>query len=194
MSLQFISAAFFILAALGLYLIYIAVKLGIEIVKVPTYLELPYLSMKDTFHLPQKGKYTIWQKGRQGMHAPVDQFKPVLTNISTGKRIKLSPIVVFRITKTDLSGNASVQLFSFKTDAGNYLMELSEGSSISKIEQYISKPITKIARPFDPSKYAILVTKYQSPLLVLGFVWSILLSIAFIVTGFIFGFNPHFIG
>lgn len=127
------------------------------------------------------------------MLAPVDQFKPVITNILTGDQIKLTSILLFRVTKTDLSGNASVQLFRFKAKAGDYLMELLEGSSISRVEQAISKPATLIATPFDPTKYAILVTKYQSPFLVLGLVWSILFSIAFIVVGLVFGINPHFI-
>lgn len=193
MSLPLISAAFFTLAILGLFLVYTAIRLGIKIVKVPTYLTLPYLSKKGTFHLPQNGSYTIWQKGKQRMLAPVDQFKPVITNILTGDQIKLTSILLFRITKTDLSGNASVQLFRFKAKAGDYLMELLEGSSISRVEQAISKPATLIATPFDPTKYAILVTKYQSPFLVLGLVWSILFSIAFIVVGLVFGINPHFI-
>lgn len=193
MSLPLISAAFFTLAILGLFLVYTAIRLGIKIVKVPTYLTLPYLSKKGTFHLPQNGSYTIWQKGKQRMLAPVDQFKPVITNILTGDQIKLTSILLFRVTKTDLSGNASVQLFRFKAKAGDYLMELLEGSSISRVEQAISKPATLIATPFDPTKYAILVTKYQSPFLVLGLVWSILFSIAFIVVGLVFGINPHFI-
>lgn len=193
MSLQLISIAFFTLAVLGLFLVYTAIKLGIKIVKVPVYLNLPYLNKKGTFHLPQKGKYTIWQKGKQRMRAPADQFKPFVTDVLTHEPIKLEPIWLFRITKTDLSGNASVQLFRFKANAGDYLMELLEGSSISKIEQAISKPATFLANPFDPARCSVLVTKYQSPLLVLGLVWSILLSIPCIVLGLVFGFNPHFI-
>lgn len=193
MSLQLISAAFFTLAVFGLFLVYTAIKLGIKIVKVPTFLTLPYLEKEGTFHLPQNGSYTIWQKGKQRMHAPVDQFKPVITNELTGEQIKLKPILLFRVTKTDLSGNASIQLFRFKANAGDYRIELLEGSSISKIEQTISKPATILASSFDPTRYAILVTKYQSPFLVFGFVWSILLSIAFIVVGLVFGINPGFI-
>jgi hypothetical protein len=193
MSLQLISAAFFILAVFGLFLAYTAIKLGIRIIKVPTYLELPYLSKKGTFHLPQNGSFTIWQKGKQRMLTPVDQFKPVITNTLTGDQIELTSILLFRVTKTDLIGNISIQLFRFKAQSGNYLMELLPGRSITQVEQNLSKPLRSIASSFDPARYSILVTKYQSPLLVFGFVWSILLSIAFIVSGLIFGINPDFI-
>lgn len=95
------------------------------------------------------------------MLAPVDQFKPVVRIVLTGDQIKLTSIL-FRVTKTDLNGNASVQLFRFKANAGDYLMELLDSNSISKLEQAINKPATFIATPFDPTKYSILVIKYQS--------------------------------
>lgn len=126
--------------------------------------EIPYTQKTSEFMLDKPGNYSIWQKGQFFRKAPLDQFRPEITEISTGNRIELSSRL-FRPNANN-GRKARMEIFRFSAMPGKYLLELKEGSSISGAEKRVIGIIP--ARTVDYDQYFIQVRESQSFLLSLA--------------------------
>jgi hypothetical protein len=135
--------------------------------------EMPFTCKMQHFQLAQNGAYSIWQKGKLFQKAPVDRFKPVITNESTGEKVELSASV-FR-TQLNSGSTGRMKLFAFNAPEGNFKLELIEGTSVSGLETALSSVIP--LKNMDPAKYFIQIRQSQPvsmllfgiPLTILGF-------------------------
>ena len=121
-------------------------------------LNLPYLQKSSQFVLTRQGNYSIWHEGQFFTKAPLDEFKPEITNRLTGQKIRLIPSLLRPNSNNGKS--ARMELYRFTAPAGEYFLELNEGSGISAIEKNIINMIP--AKKVDYDKYFIQVRESQS--------------------------------
>lgn len=185
-----ITLLFFCLTPVGFFLAYKAYKLGRTFFDSNNIIvEMPFSKQEIAFKLEKDGKYSIWQKGKQLSKTPVEKFKPQITNTDTNKIIPIS----ISILRPHVNGFtwASTELFNFRATAGNYKLEITNGSSIGMLEKMVSKPFLLFASDFDPDKYFLQIKKRLNPLRVVGLVWLIIFSIAFITGGLVLGLTAE---
>ena len=121
-------------------------------------LNLPYLQKSSQFVLTRQGNYSIWHEGQFFTKAPLDEFKPEITNRLTGQKLRLIPSLLRPNANNGKS--ARMELYRFTAPAGEYFLELNEGSGISAIEKNIINMIP--AKKVDHDKYFIQVRESQS--------------------------------
>lgn len=146
-------------------------------------LEIPYTRKSSELIIMETGYYTIWHLGTAFTKAPLSEFRPEITERSTGSRIRLIPSL-FRPNVTGFK-TARMELFRFKAAAGNYTLNLVEGSSVSGIENTITELIP--ARKVDPGKYLIQVRKSQPRISVFISIFLIAISGFCIIGGLVLG-------
>ena len=146
-------------------------------------LEIPYNRKSATFILDNPGGYSIWHKGQFFRKAPLDEFRPEITDLSTGLKIKLSS-KLFRPNANN-GRNARMEIFRFSAPPGRYLLELKEGSSISGVENSLIGTIP--AGMVDYDKYFIQVRETPPLLLSLAGIVMIVLGGLCITGGLVFG-------
>lgn len=174
---------FFSLIPVGLLLLILSIRLISRSFSGSIILDLPYLKKSSEFVLKKEGTYAIWHKGQYFRRAPLDEFKPVIINRSTGENVALIPSL-FRPNLNN-KRTARMELFRFTAPPGRYVLELAEGSSITKAENTLLRIIP--ARMVDPENYFIQVRESQPRLL--AFLGIILISLAglCIIFGLVFG-------
>ena len=146
-------------------------------------LEIPYRQKYAEFILAKPGSYSIWHKGQFFRKAPLDEFRPEITDGSTGVKTNLRSML-FRSNTND-GRTARMELFQFTAPAGRYILELKEGKSISSIE---SRAINLIpARMVDYDKYFIQIRESQPLFMMLGGILFIALSGVCIICGLVLG-------
>jgi hypothetical protein len=144
-------------------------------------LEIPYTCKTERFKVDKSGGYSIWQKGKLFQKTPVDKFRPVITNESTGEQLSLTGSI-FR-TKINNGSTARMQLFTFYAPIGNFRLELSEGSSISQLEKSISSLIP--GKEMEPGSYFIQIRENQPKYLVIVGIPLTILGFGFFIGGII---------
>ena len=144
---------------------------------------MPYSQSLAKFNLVKPGKYSIWHEGQFFTKAPLDKFMPHVISRSTGEDVRLNSNL-FRPNSNN-GRNARMELFRFSAPAGEYILELGEGSSISDIEDRIIGLIP--AKKTDYDKYFIQVRESQSLLLTLLGIVMTALSGLLIIGGLVFG-------
>jgi len=145
--------------------------------------EIPYSLKYSEFKISSEGYYSIWHKGTFFRKAPVGEYKPVIINAATGEHIKLSSSV-FRPNSND-GKTARMELYRFYAPTGKIILELTEGSNISKIEKIILDLIP--ARKVEYEKYFIQVRESQSRLVLMAGIFLIVLSGLCIIGGLVLG-------
>ncbi len=120
-------------------------------------LELPFEEKEGVFTIDKKGTFAIWQKGKIFSRTPVDKFKPCITNVDNGQKVKL----YLSLLRPSVNGfsEARMELFTFSAEPGNYKLELMPGSSISGIEKIISAPVSGLK--LNTKKYRLQVRESQ---------------------------------
>ena len=146
-------------------------------------IEIPYSTKSAEFTLTEAGNYSIWYKGQFFSKAPLDEFKPEITDRSTGVSVRLTS-KLFRPV-TNIGNSARMELFRFTAPPGKYVLELKEGSSISGIENSIIRLMP--FRMVDYDSYTLQVRQSQSILKSLTGIILIVFAGFCIVGGFIFG-------
>jgi hypothetical protein len=146
----------FALIPLGVVLLILAIRLLKKSLAGNIISEVPYAQKVSFFRIKEPGVYSIWQKGQYFRKLPVDQFRPMVYN-ENGDIISLSPSL-FRPNSND-GITFRMELFRFTAGAGMYRMELTEGSSISRVERFISRIFP--ARKADLSQYYIMIRESQ---------------------------------
>jgi hypothetical protein len=174
---------FFSLIPLGIIILIFSVKLVQKTFSGNIILELPYLRKSSEFLLTKPGNYSVWHKGQFFRKAPLDQFRPEITSKSTGLKIKLWPSL-FRPNAND-GRTARMELYRFTAPAGEYKLELTEGSSISFAEKSIIRVVP--ARMVEYDKYFIQVRESQPRFVAMIGIGLITLAGLCIIGGLVFG-------
>ena len=186
MNIVTIKILIFCLVPIGLMLLYLSVKSLRRLLFGAMAIELPYLNKTASFHVNEVGKYSIWHKGVLLQKVPVTQFKPIIKHVETGEIIALKSSV-FRPSVNGFD-KARVLLYHFNLlDKGKYNIELAEGSSVSKLEKFISKLVPlkeanlsqytiqiRKSQPFYITMVSILFTIFSGLMIIGGFVLSLL--------------------
>lgn len=174
---------FFALIPAGIFLLLCSIKLVLKTFSGDIIHEIPYSLKYSEFNISSGGYYSIWHKGTFFRKAPVGEYKPVIINAATGEKIRLSPSVL-RPNSNDCK-TARMELYRFYAQAGNYILELTEGSGISKIEKIILDLIP--ARKVDYEKYFLQIRKSQSRLVLMAGMFLLVLSGLCIIGGLVLG-------
>lgn len=174
---------FFALVPAGIILLIYSVKSVHKTFSGDIIHEIPYSLKYSEYKISSGGYYSIWHKGTFFRKAPVDEYKPVIKNAATGESIRLSPSI-FRPNSND-GKTARMELYRFYAPAGKYILELTEGSGISKIEKKIIDQIP--ARKVEYEKYFIQVRESQSRLVLMTGMFLLILSGLCIIGGLVLG-------
>jgi hypothetical protein len=179
-TIQFLSLG---LIPVGIVVLIFSIKLIKKTYSGNVILEIPYNRKSAEFILDKPGNYAIWHKGQFFRKAPLDEFKPEITELSTGLKIKLSSRL-FRPNANN-GRNASMEIFRFSALTGKYMLELKKGSSISGVENSMIGTIP--AEMVDYDKYFIQVRESQPRFLSLAGIVLIVLGVSCITGGLVFG-------
>lgn len=174
---------FFLLIPVGLSGLIFSIKVVKKTFSGRIIHEIPFTQKQSDFIINQSGIYSIWHRGQYLKKAPLGEFKPEITDKSNGEKIRLCPSF-FRPNMND-DKTARMELFRFFAPPGEYLLKLTEGSSISGIERIITDLIP--AKKADPDKYLIQVRESQSRFNFLTGIFLIVLSGLCIIGGFVIG-------
>lgn len=174
---------FFLLIPVGIVILIFSLRLMGRYYNGNTILELPYTLKTAVFDINQAGEYSIWHKGRAFRKAPLDKFRPVITDFATGENISLRSLL-FRPNKND-AVKARMEIFKFSAPAGRYKIELAEGSSITGIENAFIKmmPFPEV----DPNEYFIQVRKSQPFAIMITYVLILVIAALAILGGLVLG-------
>ena len=174
---------FFCLIPVGIVILIFSLRFVQKTFSGNIILEIPYCQKSAEFILTSPGKYSIWHQGQFFRKAPLDEFKPEIINKSTGEKIKLSSML-FRPNANN-GRTARMMLYRFSAPAGNFILELTEGSSVSAVENSLIRLIP--AKMVDYSKYFIQVRESQPVIfVVLGIVMMVLAG-SCIIGGLVIG-------
>jgi hypothetical protein len=171
------------LIPVGIVILVFSIKLVKKTFSGDVILEVPYALKSAEFILDKPGTYSIWHQGPFFTKAPLDEFRPEITDQSTGIPVKLSSRL-FRPNANN-GRSARMEIFRFSVPPGTYRLELKEGSSISKAEQRVIDAIP--AGKVDKDKYFIQVRESQPFLLSLSGIAGIALGGFCIVGGLVSG-------
>jgi len=173
-----IQILFFGLIPVGIVILFFSIRHVKRTYSGNIILEIPYALESAEFILDKPGNYSIWQIGEFFRKAPLDEFRPEITDLTTGLQIKLSSRI-FRPNANN-GWKARMKIFRFSAPPGKYILELKECSSISSAEHRLIVMIT--AGMVDYEKYFIQIRESQPLLLnlsgIVGIVWG-----GFCITG-----------
>jgi hypothetical protein len=167
----------------GIVILFFSVRLVKKTFSGDVILEVPYTQKSAEFTLDRPGTYSIWHQGPFFTKAPLDEFRPEITEQSTGIPVKLSSR--FFRPNSNKDGNARMEIFRFSAPPGKYRLELKEGSSISRAEQRVINAIS--AGKVDSDKYFIQIRESQPFLLSLTGIAGIVLGGFCIIGGLVSG-------
>ncbi len=148
---------FFCLIPAGIVILFFSIKLVRKNFSGDIILEIPYTQKSAGFVIEKPGHYSIWHKGQYFRKAPLDEFRPIIINESTGDKTGLTPSI-FRPNSNN-GRTARMELFRFRLAAGRFRLELSEGSSISGLENALINGIP--AKKAEPVNYFIQIRESQ---------------------------------
>lgn len=174
---------FFLLIPVGIVILILSIRMVRNTFSGNIILEIPYAQKNAQFTINKSGNYSIWHMGQFFRRAPLDEFRPVITNESDGTEIKLYSSI-FRPNANN-GINARMELFRFSAPAGAYKLELVEGSSISKIENTLIKQLP--VKMVETDKYFIQIRKSQPFIFVIAGIVLIIFSGLCIIGGLVFG-------
>ena len=167
----------------GIVILIFSIKLVKKTFSGDVILEIPFSQKSEVFVLDKHGTYSIWHLGQFFTKAPLDEFRPEITDLSTGLPLKLSSRL-FRPNANN-GRTARMEIFRFSAPPGAYLLELKEGSSISRAEQRVIDAIP--AGKVDEDKYFIQVRESQPFLLTISGIAGIALGGFCIIGGLVSG-------
>lgn len=185
--LPIIRILFFCLVPIGIYLLVLSIGLVRKGFQGKIIVEIPFATKRVNFSVPKHGSYSIWQKAPLFQKVPIDAFKPVITHQLSGEKVMLSASLT-RASSNDGSVGR-MELFTFLAPAGEYTIELTEGSSISTLESIVAKAIP--AREAATDQYFIQVR--ETPPLYYSIVGIPLIVVSglFMIGGFVLGILAH---
>ena len=174
---------FFSLIPFGIILLIFSIKLIHNTFSGTIVHEVPYSLKSSEFDISAGGYYSVWHKGPFFRKAPVADYKPVVTNASTGENIRLTHSI-FR-PNSNYGRSSRMELYRFYAPGGRYIFNLAEGSSITKAEKKLIDLIP--AKKVDPDRYFIQVRESQPGISVVIGILLIIVSGFCLIGGLVFG-------
>jgi hypothetical protein len=178
---------FFCLVPVGIYLLILSIGMVRKGFNGAILVEIPFAARRVNFTIPKPGDYAIWQKAPLFQKVPVDTFKPVITHQSTGEKAMLS--ASFSRASSNDGSTGSMELFTFPARAGDYTLELTEGSSISALESMVGKAIP--TKKVNAGQYFVQVRENPPFYYAIVGIPLIVVSGLLIVGGFVLGMLAH---
>lgn len=174
---------FFSLVPVGIFLLVTSVRLLKKRFLGQVMIELPYTQKKGEFELIREGTYSVWHKGDLFRKAPLEHFRPVIRNRASQEEMELIASL-FRPNAGNVR-TGRMELFRFYAPAGKYTVELTEGSSISWIENRIIRwfPFKKV----DQEEYFIQVRESQPQYVTMAAIFLAAIGGVLIIGGFVMG-------
>lgn len=173
----------FCLIPIGILILIKTIKLLKKSLNGDVIMEMPFIKNNDQFVITKAGVYSIWQKGQYFRKLPVDKFKPVIYNEITMERISLIPSI-FRPNFND-GFTFKMELFRFSAPEGKYRIEITEGSSVMKLESMISSLLP--VKMVDYDKYYIMIRESRPFYFVIIAIILMILAGFLIIGGFVTG-------
>lgn len=121
--------------------------------------ELSLTGKSTDFRIAEQGTYAIWQKGPLFSLTPVNQFVPIIVHASSGNRLEIRRTLVGAAMNDGVKARS--ELFTFWAEAGTYRLIFGNGSSLSALEHWLSKPFRPLLTPVDLGQYVIQVRESQ---------------------------------
>jgi hypothetical protein len=174
---------FFLLIPAGVILLVFSIKILRKSFSGSIIVEIPYSQKTAEFKVLKPRHFSIWHKGQFFRKAPLDEFRPRIIDRSTGENIRLHSLL-FRPNSNN-GRSARMELFRFTAPAGEYILELGEGSSVSGLENSLIGLIP--AKKADYDKYFIQVRESQPFLITFLGIALTALSGFLIIGGLVFG-------
>ena len=174
---------FFCLIPVGIITLIFSIKFVQKVFSGNIILEIPYKQKSAEFNIDKPGIYSIWHKGQFFRKAPLNEFKPEIIDKSTGLNIRLTPSI-FRPNSNN-GKTARMELYRFSASPGRYVLELAEGSSISRAENSIIRLLP--VKMVDYDKYFIQVRESQPIVHVLIGIILLIFAGFCIIGGLVFG-------
>jgi len=174
---------FFSFIPVGLVLLFFSIKNIQKTFYGNIILEIPFTQKSAEFTLTKPGNYSIWHKGQFFTKAPLDEFKPEITNKATGQKVELSSLLLR--PNSNNGESARMELFRFNAPSGKYELKLVEGSSISNIENRLINLLSVPMVDFD--KYFIQVRENQALIYLLFGIVVIVFAAFCIIGGLVLG-------
>lgn len=174
---------FICLIPIGILILILSIKYVRKTFSGNIILEIPYARKSAEFTLTSPGNYSVWHRGQFFRKAPLDEFRPEIINRSTGLNVRLNSFL-FRPNSNN-SKIARMELFRFSAPAGEYILQLSEGSSISGVENSFIRlsPVKMV----DYDKYFIQIRETRSIFQMLIGIALLTLSGLLIIGGLVIG-------
>jgi len=176
-------ALFFCMIPLGILILIFSIRILQKCFSGDIILEIPYSRKSAELIIPESGHYSIWHRGQFFRKAPVGEFRPEITNKSTGEKVKLSSLLLR--PNTNNGKTARMELFRFYAPVGKYIFELAEGSSISVVEHTLLRLLP--VKMVDYDKYFIQIRETKPVFQILmGIILAAIAGLC-IIGGLVFG-------
>ncbi|MGE8640076.1 MAG: hypothetical protein ACN6PR_15590 [Achromobacter sp.] len=188
MDLTLARVLLFGLSLAGIPLLVFAIRLISRAFAEKILVEVPYRQKEASFSIAATGTYAIWQKAPLFKRTPVGEFRPEVRSSSSGQPLALRASLLRPTVNNGLTGR--MELFTFFAPAGQYKIDIVDGTSVSKVELALSAllPVRKTVRPDD---YCLQVTKARSPFILLAGIFLCLIAAGCIIGGFVLGIVAH---
>ncbi len=183
MTILYYKILLFCFIPLGLLLLIISIRILWRATNGKILLTLPFNDRLGTFTVTQAGVYSIWHKGAILKKTPAGDFKPHIVNLKTNEVVALNTSIMSPRSNGFSTGR--MELFTFNAPAGQYQLSLIKGSSVSSFQKAIGKVVP--LKDIDLDRYSIEIRQSQSQLLTMLSIPLLLLGMAGIVCGLVFG-------
>ena len=174
---------FFCLIPVGIVILICSIKFLNKAFNGDIVLEIPFSRKSAELILTKSGNYSIWHKGQFFRRAPLDEFRPEIVSKSTGEKIRLTSLLLR--PNTNNGKTARMEIFRFSAPAGKYILELTEGSSITGIENWFIRQLP--VKMVDYDKYFIQVRESTSLFFVLISIIILVVAGLCIIGGLVLG-------
>lgn len=141
------------------------------------------------FKVTKAGIYAVWQKGRLFQRTAADRFNLKLFHEPLGQQVSISRSI-FRPHLNSLD-TARMELSRFSAEAGNYRLQIVEGSGVSWLERLVLKIFP--AKPVDHSQYYLQVRESRPAYYIVAAIPLFILCGFCIIGGFVGGFMAPYI-
>ena len=174
---------FFCLIPIGIVTLVFGIRLLRKSFNGTVLLESAFDKPTACFSVTKSGVHSVWMKGPLFRRTPINKLHPQIFNEATKEEISLNTSLLSPRSNGFSTGR--MELYTFSAEAGSYRLEITEGSGISGVQQWLASAFP--ARNVDLKKYFIQIRESQSPLYTLLAIPVILAGGFGIIGGFVLG-------
>ena len=147
MNLAVLRILFFACIPIGIWLFIKGIKMVHKVFNTNILAEIKLSDENVSFEITKSGKYAIWIKAPAYQKNYLDKIKVVIYNQDRQQYMNLQyNFLSSQFTRSNNGSNGKMKLLTFKAEAGNYKMELVEGSHLDIIQKGVGAIL--------PTKYA----------------------------------------